>query len=103
MRRGADGGLSAGRSFPRHDIPDGIALERHRLRLEAARVAAHASLRIGNAGSPQKPHRDGVSPHLGLAGLVLELRQHFPIPLVVNAALEWLPRVHVSPAASAPS
>jgi hypothetical protein len=90
--------LAPGSAFPRHYVPDRIALERHRFGFEPAGIVAHPALRIRNSGLAQEPARNRVTPHLRLSRLVFELRQHFTVALLIDKTRQRLPlRITVMP------
>ena len=86
--------LPAGSVFLWSDVYRRVALEAHRLGLDAIRVMSDASARIGYARNAGEPIADGVPPDDGMPSLVLEPRQHLRITLLIHLALERTPLPH---------
>ena len=53
-----------------------VAVELHRLGLEAIRIVADAALVVGDAALAEEPIADRVAPDLGVAGLIFEVGEH---------------------------
>src|SRR4051812_33150273 len=88
--------LAARSRFPWGDFPNRITCKIHRLGFDPIRIPPPPSFRVGNGACAQNPVTSRVPPHLCLASLIFELRQHLCESLVVDAALQLFPFARVA-------
>ena len=89
--RRTGGGLPGGCCLPGDHGCVRVAFERHRLGFHASWEAAGAPDRIRNAGDPQEPVVDRITPDDGMPGLILEPGEHRCVPLTIDQPLEPSP------------